>query len=547
MFSNLFILSILTFLLILIPLVLFHELGHFLTAKLFRVKILEFGIGFPPKLVSFWTGTTHITISNQIKTDIKHENYFGKIIALNVSYESGQIVATSVKSAQSQDFALAAQGSVVVGKLRDISKNEAIVSEMLWSVNLLPLGGFVKMVGEESSNVIGSLGSKPHWQRLIVMASGALINLIIPLIIFPVIGLIPQKTITGQVIVNNVFPNSPAFEAGIKKGDIITSVEGKKIDEIRELQLMISSNLGEKIDVGLNRSIPNPFPRPDQKLFEYSGSEDEIKIIPRWKPPRRKVVLNPSDIDIEISLSDARIIDPNIGINNKLLVVNKVDDSIKEISVSKLKRIGKISSIGDEIYISENGEESESISIVEARKHNSNLGMNNFIQEGAIGVQIGMINQVEIVTSKNIWRSIIDGWYQILDMFLITKNSIKSSIMGSTNPQFQGPATMGPIGISQITGNIAVSNIEINTKIVSLLYITAAISLSLGVINLLPIPALDGGRIFFVIIEILRNGKRISHTKEALIHSIGFTLLIGLIILISIQDIIRILSGDLFP
>ena len=89
--------------------------------------------------------------------------------------------------------------------------------------------------------------------------------------------------------------------------------------------------------------------------------------------------------------------------------------------------------------------------------------MNNFIQEGAIGVQIGMINQVEIVTSKNIWRSIIDGWYQILDMFLITKNSIKSSIMGSTNPQFQGPATMGPIGISQITGNIAVSNIEINT------------------------------------------------------------------------------------
>ena len=178
MFSNLFILSILTFLLILIPLVLFHELGHFLTAKLFRVKILEFGIGFPPKLVSFWTGTTHITISNQIKTDIKHENYFGKIIALNVSYESGQIVATSVKSAQSQDFALAAQGSVVVGKLRDISKNEAIVSEMLWSVNLLPLGGFVKMVGEESSNVIGSLGSKPHWQRLIVMASGALINLI---------------------------------------------------------------------------------------------------------------------------------------------------------------------------------------------------------------------------------------------------------------------------------------------------------------------------------------------------------------------------------
>ena len=162
-----------------------------------------------------------------------------------------------------------------------------------------------------------------------------------------------------------------------------------------------------------------------------------------------------------------------------------------------------------------------------------------------MGIQISLTEEYETVKSLGLKNSIINGWEEIFNIIILTKNSIRSSFIGSNNPQFQGPATLGPIGISQVTGSIAKSEASINTKIISLLYISATISLSLGVINLLPIPALDGGRIFFVLLEIFRGGKRISASKEALVHFIGFTMLIGLIILISIQDIIRIFSGEL--
>ena len=285
---------------------------------------------------------------------------------------------------------------------------------------------------------------------------------------------------------------------------------------------------------------------------------DEITLVPRWKPPQRKIVMSPSNINTEISLVEARKIDSRIGINNKLIVVSEVSDPNGEIPLSYLEEIDKDFKIGDEIIITEFNENITSITLKEAQEYNPILGIDNYIQEGAMGIQISLTEEYETVKSLGLKNSIINGWEEIFnigflliereDIFniiVLTKNSIRSSFIGSNNPQFQGPATLGPIGISQVTGSIAKSEASINTKIISLLYISATISLSLGVINLLPIPALDGGRIFFVLLEIFRGGKRISASKEALVHFIGFTMLIGLIILISIQDIIRIFSGEL--
>ena len=72
----------------------------------------------------------------------------------------------------------------------------------------------------------------------------------------------------------------------------------------------------------------------------------------------------------------------------------------------------------------------------------------------------------------------------------------------------------------------------------------ALISISLGVVNILPIPALDGGRLLFVVIEGLRGGKRISPQREGLVHLVGFVLLISLIVVISYFDVVRLLNGD---
>ena len=546
MINDLFFLSLLTFLLILVPLVILHELGHLITALLFKVKVHEFGIGFPPKLFSLWTGNTTVLISDDVKNDIYKNDYIGKIITLEISDKTDEFITKSIKKADKEDFSIVLNNeNLIIGKLKKITNKKLIISEMQWSINLLPIGGFVKMVGEESSQIKNSLGSKSHWKRLIVISSGALINLIIPFIIFPIIGMIPQQITKGKIMVNSVFPNSPAYEVGLKKGDLIDKIHDKEINTIQDLQLLVNSNLGKELKLEISSSIPNPFPRPDQMQYEYKPVRDEITLVPRWKPPQRKIVMSPSNINTEISLVEARKIDSRIGINNKLIVVSEVSDPNGEISLSYLEEIDKDFKIGDEIIITEFNENITSITLKEAQEYNPILGIDNYIQEGAMGIQISLTEEYETVKSLGLKNSIINGWEEIFNIIILTKNSIRSSFIGSNNPQFQGPATLGPIGISQVTGSIAKSEASINTKIISLLYISATISLSLGVINLLPIPALDGGRIFFVLLEIFRGGKRISASKEALVHFIGFTMLIGLIILISIQDIIRIFSGEL--
>ena len=119
------------------------------------------------------------------------------------------------------------------------------------------------------------------------------------------------------------------------------------------------------------------------------------------------------------------------------------------------------------------------------------------------------------------------------ETFVLYKNGIISLIIGAA------PAVVtGPVGIAQITGEVARAGIS------PLLEFIALISLILGVLNLFPIPALDGGRIVFVMLEWIRRGKRISPKAEGLVHTIGFVLLMGAMILVTYQDIVRIISGE---
>ena len=96
------------------------------------------------------------------------------------------------------------------------------------------------------------------------------------------------------------------------------------------------------------------------------------------------------------------------------------------------------------------------------------------------------------------------------------------------------PELTGPIGIAQITGEAAKSGP------VTLLFWTALLSVNLAIINLLPLPMLDGGRIAFVLLEFLNGGKPISAGKQRASHFVGFILLVGILVIISANDIKRI-------
>ena len=99
-------------------------------------------------------------------------------------------------------------------------------------------------------------------------------------------------------------------------------------------------------------------------------------------------------------------------------------------------------------------------------------------------------------------------------------------------------AVAGPVGIAQITGEAAKAGIS------PLLEFAAFLSINLAIINIFPLPALDGGRIVFVLLEWVRRGRRISPKTEGLVHLIGFVMLMAAILAITYQDIIRIVSGE---
>ena len=156
--------------------------------------------------------------------------------------------------------------------------------------------------------------------------------------------------------------------------------------------------------------------------------------------------------------------------------------------------------------------------------------------EGAMGierdVEFALANSTTASQHYPFWEAIPMGVSECIEIFVIIKNEVLSWIIGATPPQ-----VTGPVGIAQITGEAAKAGVS------PLLELTGFISINLGIINLLPLPALDGGRIVFVLLEWVRRGKRVAAKTEGLVHLIGFAMLIALILVITYQDIIRIISG----
>jgi regulator of sigma E protease len=157
--------------------------------------------------------------------------------------------------------------------------------------------------------------------------------------------------------------------------------------------------------------------------------------------------------------------------------------------------------------------------------------------QGPLGVQLDWAHTITERRSYSPWEAIYLGTRQSVGIVIMLKDGIAAIITGEI--PF---APVGVIGIGQATTEIA------RAGILHLLAWGAFLSINLGIMNLLPVPALDGGRIAFVLLEILRRGKRVSPRVENMVHLIGFALLIALIVIISYHDVLRLIRGEgLFP
>jgi len=353
------VIAILAFVVMLVILVVAHEFGHFMTARSLGVTIIEFGIGFPPRLFGIKRGET------------------------------------------------------------------------IYSTNALPLGGFVKLAGEEDPKIPGSLAGKSYATRILVLASGSLVNLILPLILLSVAFMLPHAAVNYPVTIEQVAEGSPAALAGMRAGDTVVSINGNPINNAGDMQRLIQLNLGKQANIVVKHN---------------DSTSQTITVTPRWKPPAG---------------------------------------------------------------------------------------------QGATGIVIAPPATNPVITSQSepFWRAIPMGATEGYQTLVLFKNEIIRWIIGATAPQ-----VTGPVGIAELTGQVAQAGIS------PLIEFAAFISINLGIINILPLPALDGGRIAFVVLEMIRGGKRISPKTEGLVHLIGFILLIGLILLVTYGDISNIITtGSAIP
>ena len=347
--------TIISFFVILLVLILVHEFGHFISAKIFKIKVEEFGIFLPPKIAGF-----------------KH-------------------------------------------------------GETIYSINALPLGGFVRLSGEEDPKAPGSLAGKSIPVRLITLGAGSIMNLLLPFVLLSIAFMLPHQTVVndifkdnGEVVVTQISPDSPAANAGIKANDTILSVNGEQILNVGDYERLIEENLGKEITIAVKHS---------------DTTMAEVVLTPRVQPPEG---------------------------------------------------------------------------------------------EGETGVAITTV----VTKSYPFWKAIPMGAVRYWDILVLLKDGIVQSIKGEI--PFE---VAGPVGIAQTVGEVA------RTGMANLLVLTSLISINLGIVNIFPIPAFDGGRIVFVLLEWIRRGKRVSPKTEQLVHTIGFMILLALMLLITYRDIVRIISG----
>jgi len=377
--------------------------------------------------------------------------------------------------------------------------------ETEYCISLIPFGGYVKMVGENPDEEVKeedekrSFSGKPLNLRALIVAAGSVMNLVLALFLFPLIfmlGIEVPAYIDKPAVIGYVAKGEAGDKAGLKKGDTIEGINSKKVatweDFFRELTL-----------------------NPDKSLSISISRDSTVS-----------TVTFPSEI-LNTGMGVYPLIPPVIGDVSKGFPAEKAGlksgDVIKTVDgmpISHWVELQEIikQSAGEKVFLIERGENSFQVEIAPVY----NVELKAYI----IGVMQG---EDTVVKRYGFFESVRLGLSRAMDMVVLLFMVIKGLIFGAYSVKTLG----GPIMIAQVAGRAAESGI------VELFSIIAFLSLQLGIINLLPIPVLDGGHLFFFLIEKIR-GKPLSEKILSVSQQIGMALLIALMVFVTWNDILRL-------
>lgn len=492
--------SIIYFILILIGIVLVHEFGHFVFAKLFKVYVLEFAFGFGPCLFS------------------------------------------------------------IKGK------------ETKYRFNAIPLGGYVKMAGEDPSveRMEGvpkekMLYSKAPWKRLIIVAAGPVFSILAAYVLMIFVSIIWGFP---QALVDWVVPNSPAAVAGLKPGDRIISVNGnvilnpseattfisgQKQVKVKYLRggktyktLIIPQELGPQYFMILNKMIATgttlekvgtiPFNNQSQivsgSLLTFSDNSTALVINYQYIPKSKLIGIYMQSMSNKIASVDAST---GLKAGDKILSINGIEAN-GSLGLQNAIEVGEYATGTGSLAIL-NGDK-----VIDVFKYEAPSNGVKIVYERDGDVESltlthdefnTLINSLELFPSYSDWYP---GSIDAVEYGIIYTNRIFTSMITFLGSLFtvKNPLNQftGPVGLVKIVGQASKQGLQ------TLLTLIALITLNLGIINLIPFPSLDGSHIVFALVELVTR-RRINPNFIGYVSTIGFFILMAFFFYITYLDLSR--------
>jgi regulator of sigma E protease len=426
-------LTIITFAIVLSLLVFVHEFGHFIVAKRTGVVVEEFAFGYPPRLLKYWQSEGKILLDGQEMVIGREANVSRQVeVGTHVIYESeaqadGRIMVTHIQPVPEDMSDEEAERELgrLVGVVQRLERGTE------YTINLIPFGGYVRMLGEEDPKSPGSFASKSKRIRIAVLVAGAAMNILLAIVVFAASFMLgaPQVVATDNVMISSIAAGSPADKADLRVGDIVVSVDGIPVKSPEELVTLTNERLGQKV------------------LLVIKRGEDslQVTVTPRVNPPEGEGA---------------------IGVS--------IQPAVSKITL-------KYYPLGEALW--------------------------SGVQEtfGTIALTISV-------------------------PILVLRGLVPAALV----------RPIGPPGIYQQTASAVQASVQTGWWF-PLLNLVGLISTALAITNLLPLPAMDGGRIFFIVVEAVR-GRRIDPAREGFIHLIGLGILMVLMLVVSYYDIVRPMS-----
>ncbi len=369
-------------------------------------------------------------------------------------------------------------------------------------ISALPLGGYVKMAGEnpdeESTGAPDEFQSKTVWQRAKIAVAGPLTNILVALLLMPLVYLVGTYA-EGPARVGYVDKGSPAEKAGFQAGDVIREINGREISDWTMALSLIAVNPDTNVAVVLDRSGER------KELTLRPEAATELKIGTAGLVP---------DLPAEIGRLRPGLPAEKAGL--------KVHDKILAVDGVTIYHWNQFSSMvrdsggkGLTFLIERDGKRLEQVITPVKDGGRYVVGVEPFIH--MVFKKYGLVESVRLGFQRTL---------EVADLTVITLQKLVTL-------QLSIKTLGGPVMIAQMSGQAAAAGLS------AFIGLMATISLSLGMLNLLPIPVLDGGMLLFLIIEALRK-KPLSRRVMEVSQAVGAALLITLTIVISYNDVMRL-------